>query len=98
MKSDIPPPEPLDHLPPREQAELRKAIHAIETAVVICFEARIGPGAIANVLLSAAAKIMGCMNPNGRYRALRALQQNFPLMVQEYAASNRKKGETDNGG
>jgi hypothetical protein len=98
MNSDIPPPEPLEHLSPREQAELRQAIRVIETAVTICFEADIGPNAIANVLLSAVAKIIGCMNPKGRHGALRALRQNFPLMVEEYAITNREKGTSDNGG
>jgi hypothetical protein len=80
------------------RAELRQAIRAIETAVTICFEAEISPGAIANVLLSAAAKIMGCLRPDVRHMAPACPAAELPLMVEEYAASNRKKGKTDNGG
>jgi len=97
MNSDIPPPDALENLPPADQAELRRIIVHIEGAISECFEAGYSPGSIANVLLSATAKILGCLNEVGRQEAMRHIRQNFPLMVEAYAISNYKEDEPGNG-
>jgi len=83
--------ERLDDLPPGDQKQIRAAIRLIRAAIVECLDEPVGPGLIANVLLSEAAKLLAVLGPENRQFVGAAIMRNFPLMLEDYAEQTKRK-------